>query len=91
MSAEKELDNLTKLRIRDLLTDDEYLKQRQELERNQVKIAQNLKTADQPDDRFEPARVLVSFSNRAASLTETLKSVRELSRHLKEVGKKAAA
>jgi DNA invertase Pin-like site-specific DNA recombinase len=70
MSAEKELDNLTKLRIRDLLTDEEYLKQRQELERKQVKIAQNLKAADQPVDRFEPARALVSFSNRAASWFE---------------------
>lgn len=70
MSAEKELDNLTKLRIRDLLTDEEYLKQRQELERKQVKIAQNLKAADQPGDRFEPARALVSFSTRAASWFE---------------------
>jgi DNA invertase Pin-like site-specific DNA recombinase len=69
-SADKELDNLTKLRIRDLLTDEEYLKQRQELERNQIKIAQNLKMADQPEDRFEPARMLVSFSNRAASWFE---------------------
>jgi DNA invertase Pin-like site-specific DNA recombinase len=40
ISAQKELDNLTKLRIRDLLSDEEYLKQRQELERKQVKIAQ---------------------------------------------------
>jgi DNA invertase Pin-like site-specific DNA recombinase len=69
-SAGKELDNLTKLRIRDLLTDDEYLKQRQELERKQINIAQNLKMADELNDRFEPARVLVSFSNRAASWFE---------------------
>jgi site-specific DNA recombinase len=65
-SAEKELDNLTKLRIRDLLTDEEYLSQRQELERKQIKIAQSLK----PQDRFEPARELVSFSNRAVSWFE---------------------
>jgi len=70
LSMEKELDNLTKLRIRDLLSDEEYLKQRQELERNQVKIAQHLKAADQPGDRFEPARALISFSNRAASWFE---------------------
>jgi site-specific DNA recombinase len=70
MSVEKELDNLTKLRIRDLLTDEEYLKQRQELEREHVKIAQSLKAADQPGDRFEPARSLVSFSNRAVSWFE---------------------
>ncbi len=70
LAATKELDNLTKLRIRDLLTDEEYLKQRQELERTQVKITQNLKSVDLPDDRFEPARVLISFSNRAASWFE---------------------
>jgi DNA invertase Pin-like site-specific DNA recombinase len=70
LSVEKELDNLTKLRIRDLLTDEEYLKQRQELEREQIKIAQSLKQADQEDSRFEPVMELVSFSNRAASWFE---------------------
>ena len=69
-SVEKELENLTKLRIRDLLTDEEYLKQRQELEREQIKITQNLKTADQTDVWFEPARALISFSNRAISWFE---------------------
>ncbi|MGO8737133.1 MAG: recombinase family protein [Terriglobia bacterium] len=66
-SLEKESENLTKLRIRDLITDDEYLKQRQELEREQIKIAQSLKTAEEPDARFEPARLLISFSSRAVS------------------------
>ncbi|HLY61035.1 MAG TPA: recombinase family protein [Terriglobia bacterium] len=66
-SLEKELENLTKLRIRDLITDDEYLKQRQELERDQIKIAQSLKTAGEPGARFEPSRLLISFSNRAVS------------------------
>jgi len=70
MAAEKELDNLTKLRIRDLLTDEEYLKQRQELERKQITITQNLKATGQADNRFEPARLLVSFSNRAVSWFE---------------------
>jgi len=66
-SLEKESENLTKLRIRDLITDEEYLKQRQELERHQIKIAQSLKTAEEPDLRFEPARLLISFSKRAVS------------------------
>lgn len=69
-SVEKELQNLTKLRIRDLLTDDEYVKQRQELEREQIKIAQSLKTLEQPETRFEPDRMLVSFSNSAVSWFE---------------------
>lgn len=67
MAAERELDNLTKLRIRDLLTDEEYLKQRQEVERKQVGISQSLKATDSKD-RFEPSRELISFSNQAASL-----------------------
>ena len=65
-SVEKELANLTKLRIRDLLTDQEFLNQRQELEREQVRIAQNLESAGKNADWFEPAQLLVSFSNRAA-------------------------
>lgn len=70
LSTDKELDNLTKLRIRDLLTDEEYMRQRQELERKQIQIAQGIKTANECDDRFEPAQMLVSFSNRAVSWFE---------------------
>ena len=66
-SLEKESENLTKLRIRDLITDDEYLKERQELEREQIKIVQSLKNAGEPQSTFEPSRLLVSFSNRAVS------------------------
>ena len=64
-SLEKELDNLTKLRIRDLLTDAEYVKQRQELERQQLGIHQILETPDRPEHWFEPAKMLISCSNRA--------------------------
>jgi len=70
VSVEKKLDNLTKLRIRDLLTDEEYLEQRQEVEREQIKITQSLKAMDQADSRFEPAAALVSFSNRAVAWFE---------------------
>jgi len=58
-SASRELENLTKLRIRDLLTDDEYLKQRQELERQQIGTAQRLETLQRNDARFEPSESLV--------------------------------
>jgi site-specific DNA recombinase len=67
VASQKELSNLTKLRIRDLLTDEEYAAQRQELERDQIRMAQNLEKASEDDNRFEPAQTLVSFSNHAAS------------------------
>lgn len=66
-SLETETENLTKLRIRDMITDDEYLEQRQELERERIKITQSLKDAGKPQSTFEPSRMLISFSNRAVS------------------------
>ena len=66
-SSARELDNLTKLRIRDLLTDDEYVKQRQELERQQIGTAQRLETLKRTDSRFEPAQSLVSFNKTLVS------------------------
>lgn len=66
-ASTRELENLTKLRIRDLLTDDEYLKQRQELERQQIGITQRLDILNRNQDRFEPAKVLISLNNRLVS------------------------
>lgn len=66
-AADRELENLTKLRIRDLLSDEEYLRQREELGRRQIDIEQKLKTLDQQASRFEPARLLVSFNKTLVS------------------------
>jgi len=66
-AAARELDNLTKLRIRDLVTDDDYLSQRQEIERRQIGIAQGLKSLDFDDATFEPSRLLISFNSSLAS------------------------
>src|SRR5205807_3705469 len=63
----RELETLTKMRIRDLLTDDEYRKQRQEIERTQLGIAQRLGILNKDQDRFEPAQMLVSLNNRLVS------------------------
>lgn len=63
--ATRELDSLTKLRIRDLITDAEYMNQRQSLQVGQLRLRQNLEKATQDTRRFEPARYFVSFSNRA--------------------------
>jgi site-specific DNA recombinase len=66
-AAARELENLTKLRIRDLLTDDEYVKQRQELERQQIGIAQRLEILNRGDARFEPSRSLISLNSSLVS------------------------
>lgn len=63
----QELENLTKLRIRDLLTDEEYLKQRQELEGRQIGTAQSLEHLNQDEARFEPSRSLVSLNTSLVS------------------------
>ncbi len=64
-AVDRQLDNLTKLRLRDLFTDEEYLKQRQELERDRLRLAQNLEGFEKAGAWFEPARLVVSFSNQA--------------------------
>ena len=59
----RELQNLTKLRIRDLLTDEEFLRERTELERAQLGFTQKLDALAKGDARFEPSQRLVSFNN----------------------------
>ena len=63
----RELENLTKLRIRDLLTDEEYIKQRQELERQQIGIGQRLEMIQRADSMFEPSQLLISLSRSMVS------------------------
>lgn len=62
-----QLGNLTRLRVRDILSDEDYLQQRQELEREQIRLTQNLENDQKADSWFEPAKVLFSFSSRAIS------------------------
>ena len=61
-AVERQLNTLTKLRLRDLLSDEEYLRQREELERERIRLSQNLERLDQHRSWFEPARKLISFS-----------------------------
>jgi site-specific DNA recombinase len=66
-AVNRQIENLTKLRVRDLLSDDEFATERQSLQNERLRLTQQL-TADQsPGDWIEPARMLVSFSNRAVS------------------------
>jgi DNA invertase Pin-like site-specific DNA recombinase len=66
-ASERELENLTKLRIRELLSDEEYVRQREELGRQQIGISQKLKILEQHAFRFEPAQLLVSFNKTLVS------------------------
>jgi site-specific DNA recombinase len=59
-SVERQLDNLTKLRVRDLLNDEEYLKQREELARERLRVQHHL--GQQTINRFEPEKLLISFN-----------------------------
>jgi len=61
----KELENLTKLRLRDLITDDEFVSQRQRLELERLKLQQTLEKLKQTSSWLEPARLFISLSNRA--------------------------
>jgi len=70
-ALENELNNLTALRIRDLLTDEEFVKQRQRLEREQMGIAQKLAPAANGRSRFELSTLLISFNKDAAPRFET--------------------
>jgi len=60
-----QLTNLTKLSIRGLLPDDEFIAQRRELEHEELRLRQNLEGSAKAVTRFEPARVVISFRNRA--------------------------
>jgi site-specific DNA recombinase len=62
----KQLENLTNLRIRDLVSDADYLKTRQEIERDQLRVAQQMEGLAGGQSLIEPSRMLISFSNRAA-------------------------
>jgi DNA invertase Pin-like site-specific DNA recombinase len=66
----RELDTLTKLRLRDLIDDQEYVKQREALQRKRVGLAQSLERVEQYADWFEPAKQLISFNKSAAAAFE---------------------
>jgi site-specific DNA recombinase len=66
-ALERETDNLTKLRIRDLLTDEEYAKEREELGRKRIAVAQRVQNLENQAIRFEPTQLLVSFNKNLVS------------------------
>ena len=61
----RSISNLTTLRIRDLINDDEFTKQRQALQHEALKVEERLDLARKGNPWLEPAELLISFSNRA--------------------------
>jgi hypothetical protein len=56
--------NLRHLRVRDQITDEEFSSDREALETERLRLGEQLSEAD-PAEAFEPARLFISFSNRA--------------------------
>lgn len=65
-AATRSLENLTHLRIRDMLSDEEYVTQRTQLQRELLRLRQNLDSRA-ATSWFEPAGLFVSFSNSAVA------------------------
>jgi DNA invertase Pin-like site-specific DNA recombinase len=62
---EKQLANLTNLRVRDLIDDDEYLRRRKEVEIAQTALAERGEQLDGARAWIEPAELLISFRSQA--------------------------
>ena len=64
--VDAQLNELTGLRIRSLLTDAEFVARRKELQQEQLRLRGKITEVEHDTNRFEPATEVVSFSNRAA-------------------------
>ena len=63
--ARQQRDTLIDLRVRGLLSDEEFTERRQKLYLDETSLAERASGLDRADNWFEPAQLLVSFSNRA--------------------------
>ena len=66
-AVSRQIENLTKLRVRDLLSDDEFASERKALQNERLRLTLQLEAGQSSGDWIEPARMLVLFSNRAVS------------------------
>ena len=64
--AERELGTTTKLRIRELLDDEEFQAERGSIQQRLLRLRESLAEVRKSKDWFEPCQILVSFSSRAA-------------------------
>jgi site-specific DNA recombinase len=68
-ATKKQLDNLTSLRIRDLISDEEFTEQRNVLQQQELKLTQEGQGESQAD-WFEPLDLALSFSKSAVAWFE---------------------
>lgn len=61
----RQIENLTALRLRDVVNDEEFLRNRQELELHRTRLDQSAQTLGTGETAFEPLQNLISFSRRA--------------------------
>jgi len=61
----RQLDNLTLMRVRELISEEEFMRQREVLNREKLRLTQQAEAV--PQGWLEPARMLVSFNLRAIS------------------------
>ena len=64
--VEEQIDELTGLRIRRMITDDQFLSRRTALQQEQLRLRQKAAVDENSAEWFEPAKEIVSFSCRAA-------------------------
>jgi len=64
-TAEKAQSNLTQLRARELIADEEFLQERQNLAREAIALRQQLGQIDQVESAFEPVSTFFLFRDRA--------------------------
>jgi hypothetical protein len=63
--TKRALENLTSLRVRDVISDDEFLQERRTLETEQLRLEQQAQRERDTQNQFEPLESLVLFRNRA--------------------------
>lgn len=63
--CQKKLDNLNQMRLRDLIGDDEYLKEKKDLLGERIKLENNLKNDEADQEAFDSANQAFVFANRA--------------------------
>jgi DNA invertase Pin-like site-specific DNA recombinase len=64
--TEAQMKELTGMRLRGLLSDQEFVAEREALRSEQLRLREKIAEIGRVKNRFEPARELISFSNRAA-------------------------
>jgi DNA invertase Pin-like site-specific DNA recombinase len=67
-SLDRNAKSLVDMRVRELISDEDFLGRRREVDVARIQLAQKRETASRKQTWFEPARVLISFSARAADI-----------------------